>query len=104
MFDVKMTIACLLVLFSLAAGILFVIDRLTLRKTLSAEERKAAIDTRTERWHRRWNSFFFVMAFIVLFVNAFNLGHESIGWRVGWFVIAAFVVLGYLSKNKNPEG
>jgi hypothetical protein len=44
------------------------------------------------------------MAVIALFVNAFNLGHESMGWRVSWFLIAAFVVLSYLSKSKDLEG
>jgi hypothetical protein len=37
-------------------------------------------------------------------VNAFNLGHESLRWRVAWFAVAAFVVLRYLSKSKDPEG
>jgi hypothetical protein len=44
------------------------------------------------------------MAIIALFVNAFNLGSESLRWRVAWFVIAAFVVLSYLSKRKDPAG
>jgi hypothetical protein len=43
------------------------------------------------------------MAVIAMIVNAFNLGHESTGWRVAWFVIAAFVVLSYLSKGTDPE-
>jgi MFS family permease len=104
LFDVEMLIACLLVPFALAAGILFIIDRLTLRKTLSAGERKAVVDSRTGRWLRYYGFFFFIIAVIALFVNAFNLGHESVGWRVAWFLIAGFVVLSYLSKSKDPEG
>jgi MFS family permease len=103
MFDVKMMAAFLIVLFSLAAGILFAIDRFTLRKTTSPAERKAAIDSRTGRWQRGYGFFFFIMAVIAMVVNAFNLGHESLGWRIAWFVIAAFVVLSYLSKSKDPE-
>ena len=97
-------LACLLVLFSLAAGILFVVDRLTLPKTLSVEERKAAVDLRTGRWRAGYLLTTFAMAMIALFVNAFNLGHESIGWRVGWFVLAAVFVLRYIGKSKGPEG
>jgi hypothetical protein len=104
LFDGEMLLGCLLVPFALAAGILFVMDRRTLRKNLSAEERTALVDSRTGRWRRYYGFFFFIMAIIALFVNGFNLGHESLPWRVAWFVIAAFVVLGYLSKSKDPAG
>ena len=104
LFDGEMLLGFLLVPFALAAGILFVMDRRTLRKNLSAEERTALVDSRTGRWRRYCGFFFFIMAIIALFVNGFNLGHESLPWRVAWFVIAAFVVLGYLSKSKDPAG
>jgi hypothetical protein len=98
-----MTLACLAVVFSLAAGILFVLDWFTLRSGLSEEERKAAIAKRTERWGRRWGFFYFLMAIAALVVNAFNLGHEPIGWRFVWFVLAALVVLGFLSKGDGDD-
>jgi hypothetical protein len=104
LFDVEMWIACLLVPFALAAGILFIIDRWTLRKTLSAGERKAVVDSRTSRWLRYYGFFFFLLAVMAVFVNAFHLGHESMGWRVSGFLLAAFVVLSYLRKSKDPEG
>src|SRR5580658_2722455 len=75
-----------------------------LRKNLSAEQRKALVDSRTGRWLRYYGFFCFLMAIIALFVNAFDLGSESLRWRVAWFVIAAFVVLSYLSKRKDPAG
>ena len=103
-FDVEMLLGCLLVPFAVAAGTLFVLDRRTLRKNLSAEQRKALVDSRTGRWLRYYGFFFFIMAIIALFVNGFNLGHESLPWRVAWFVIVAFVVLSYLSKSKDPPG
>jgi hypothetical protein len=79
-------------------------DRRTLRKNLSAEQRKALVDSRTGRWLRDYGFFFFILAIIALLVNAFHLGHDSLRWRVAWFVIAAFVVLGYLRKSQDPEG
>ena len=100
LFDGEMLLGCLLVPFALAAGILFVLDRRTLRKNLSAEERKALVDSRTGRWLRYYGFFFFIMAVIALFVNAFNLGHASLRWRVAWFVIAAFVVLVISARAK----
>jgi hypothetical protein len=99
-----MLLGCLLVPIARAAGMQFVMDRLTLRKTLSAEERKALVDSPTGRWLRYYGFFFFIMAVIALFVNAFHLGHESLRWGGAWFVIAAFVVLSYLSKSKDPVG
>ena len=87
----------------LAALILFLVDKFTFRPGMSAEERKAVVDSRTGRWQRGYGFLFFIMAVIAMVVNAFNIGHETMGWRIAWFVSAAFVVLGYLSKSKNPE-
>jgi MFS family permease len=95
---------CLLVPFALTAGTQFVMDRLTLRNNFSAEERKALVDSRTGRWLLYYGFFFCIMAVIAWFVNGFHLGHESLRWRVAWFVIAAFVVLSYLSKSKDSVG
>jgi len=103
MFDALMAVAFMSVVFSLAAAILLVVDRLSLRSGLSEEERRVAVANRTERWQRRWNFFVFIMALLALFVNAFNLGRESIVLRVIWFVIAAFIVLGYLSRHRGHD-
>ena len=103
MLEVLSIAAFLGLIVGLAALILLLVDKFTLRSGMPAEERKAAIDFRTSRWQQRYSFFSFIMALIALFVNAFNLGHESIGWRVGWFALAAFVVLRYLSWNKDPK-
>jgi hypothetical protein len=97
-------LGCLPLPFALAAGTLFVMDRRTLRKNLSAEGRKAVVDSRTGRWLRDYGFFFFILAVIAFLVQAFHLGHESLRWRVAWVVIAAFVCLSYLSKRKDPVG
>jgi len=99
MVEVLFTVAFMALIVGLAALILLIVDRVTLRRSFSKEECEAVVIARTERWQRRWNFFFFLMAFIALFVNAFNLGHESIVWRVCWFVLGAFVVLRYLGSR-----
>jgi hypothetical protein len=65
-----MLLGCLLLPFALAAGTLFVMDRRTLRKNLSAEQREALVDSRTGRWLRYYGFFFFILAVIAFLVNA----------------------------------
>ena len=84
----------------LAALILVFIDRLTLQRNLSQEERKAAVGKRTDRWQGRWGFFIFLIALLALFVSVLNPDHESTTWRVIRFVIAALIVLGYLRSAK----
>jgi hypothetical protein len=103
MSEVLSIVAFLGLIFGLAALILLMVDKFRLRSRMSAEERKAAIVSRTGRWSQRYSFFTFIMALIALFVNAFNLGHESIRWRVGWFVLAALIVLSYLSQEKEDR-
>lgn len=103
MYEVLFLAALMALIFGLAALILFVIDRLTLRRGLTEEEHEAVLNSRTERWKRRWKFAFFLMAFMALFVSAFNLDHESMVWRVVRFVVAAFVVLGYLASQHEKD-
>ena len=87
-----------------AAGILFVLDRLTLRRGLSQEERRAVVQKRTQRWQRAWFIFYLSCAVIALVVNGLNLGHESLRSRIGWSVPAAVVVILFLlSKDKDDD-
>jgi uncharacterized membrane protein len=87
----------------LAALVLVFIDRLTLQHHLSDEERKAVVAKRTERWQRGWGFFIFLIAITALLVSVFNPDHESATWRVIRFVIAALIVLGYLSSAKDDD-
>ena len=64
LFDGEMLLGFLLVPFALAAGILFVMDRRTLRENLSAEQRKALVDSRTGRWLRYYGFFFFIFTLV----------------------------------------
>ncbi len=87
----------------LAAIILVFIDRLTLQRNLSEEERKAVVVKRTERWQRGWCFFIFLIVLLALFVSVLNPDHESTAWRVIRFVIAALIVLGYLRPAKGED-
>ncbi len=100
---VSMTIVVGIVV-GIAAGVLFVWDRVTLRSSLTPDERKAIIEKRTEAWQRRWGIFYLTMAAIALVVNALNLGHESLRFRIGTSVPAAAVVIWFrLSKNEKTD-
>ena len=92
------------IIVGIAAGVLFVWDRVTLRSSLTTEERKAILEKRTDAWQRRWWIFYVTMAAIVLVVNALNLGHESLRTRIGTSIPAAvFVILFLLSNHKDND-
>jgi len=80
----------------LAAGILFFVDRLTLRSDLTEEDRKAVVSQRLGKWSRAWGTLYLSMALIALVVNGLNLTHESLRSRIGWSALAAVVVISYL--------
>ena len=104
MFDVLTTVASLAVVFSLAAGILFIVDRFSLRRELTKKERRDFVEKRSLRWGRRYGIFTLILAVIALVVNAFNLGHEPLGWRIGWSAAAAAVVIRFLlPKDEGNE-
>jgi hypothetical protein len=97
----------------LAAGILFVLDRLTLRPHLSEEERRTLVEKRTRRWQHAWGAFYLFCAMIALIVNTLTLEHETLRQRIGWTVPALMVVIWFLfsrghnndedRENKNEE-
>jgi hypothetical protein len=88
----------------LAAGILGILDRVTLGRNLSDAERKATVRKRTRRWQRAWFSLYVVLAAIALVVHGFNLEHESLRARVAWSAAAAAVIVFFLlSKNEEEQ-
>ena len=104
MYELIGIVVFMALVFGVAAGILFVLDRLTLRRGLSQEERRAVVEKRTRRWQRVWSIFYLSCAVIALVVNALNLEHESLRSRIGWSVPAAVVVIMFLlSKDKDDD-
>jgi L-asparagine transporter-like permease len=103
MFDVLMTVAFLGILVGLASLILLLVDRFTLRRGLSSEERKAAVNVRTRRWHRRYLFFMFIMALAALFVHTFFAGWETTTERIVFFTMAALFIFWYLSTWKSES-
>jgi hypothetical protein len=102
MSEVLTIVIFMAVIVGIAVGILFVLDRLTLRHGLSEEQRKTVVAKRTHRWQRAWGIFYLSCAVIALVVNAINPEHESLRTRLGWSVPAAVVVIWFLlSKGKD---
>lgn len=104
MYDLIGIVVFMALVVGVAAGILFVLDRLTLRRGLCQEERRAVVEKRTQRWQRAWFIFYVSCAVIALVANALNLGHESLRSRIGWSVPAAAVVIVFLlSEDKDKD-
>ena len=104
MVDALAIVVSIAIVVGIAAGILFVLDRLTLRPRLSADERKAILAKRSEKWQRRWGISYLSMAVIALVVNGLNLDRENLRSRLGWSIPAAVVVtLFLLSKNSTNK-
>jgi len=100
MAEVIAIVVSIAIVVGIAVGMLFVLDRLTLRPGQSADERKAILAKRSEKWQRNWGIFYRSMAVIALVVNGLNLNHESLRSRLGWCIPAAVVVILFLlSKN-----
>lgn len=92
------TIGMLIVLafvFGLAALILVVRDKMTLRSSISAEEREALIAKRSKRLQRRWVIALFIMALAALPLHAFGLIDELLWQRPLLFAIAALIVISF---------
>jgi hypothetical protein len=104
MYDVIGIVVFMAIVVGLAAGILFLVDRLTLRSGLSEEERRSLVEKRTQRWQRVWSVFYLSCAVIALVVNVLNPGHEALGWRIGWCVVAALVVIRFLLPEQKTNG
>ncbi len=89
----------------LAAGILVVVDKFSLRKSLTEEERAAAVDKRSERWGRAWRIFFCAMAVVSLPINVLGLIRktEPVFPTVIYIVIALFVLLSLLNPYRQDD-
>lgn len=87
----------------IAARLLFILDRLTLRGNLSAKERTEIVGRRTQKWQRAWGTFYLSMAVIALVVNGLNLSHESLRSRIGWSAVAAVVVIWFLLSTGDKD-
>lgn len=97
MYDVLMAIAFMSVVFGLAASILFIADRLTVRSKKSKQEATAALQAREGRWIRRWGFLMFLMAALSLVMAALGGNKEdSVGSRVFEIVFAAVFVILYI--------
>lgn len=107
--DVIAFAVALAVLFGIAALILIISDKVTLRPNMSAEEREAAISKRSYRLHRGWTIAFVIMAAVALPIHAFGAEHEPLWQRLLYSGLAAFIVVNFLlgwrrSRNRDGSG
>jgi hypothetical protein len=89
----------------LAAGILWVIDKLTLSRGLSATEKAATVEKRTARWQRGWRICFIVMAALSLPINLVGLIRktEPLFPTIIWIFFALLIVLGALNPYTGED-
>jgi hypothetical protein len=93
-YDVLMALAFMTVVFALAASILFVIDRVTVRSRDSEQERAVALSEREGRWVKRYGFFMLLLAGIALVVGAFNGNKdEPVPLRIFFILYAAAYVI-----------
>jgi intracellular septation protein A len=102
--DLLYVVVFMSVVFAMAALILIVSDKLTLRPGMSPEERQAALNKKSARLQRGWAIAFFVMALIALPVHAFGLVEEPLWQRLLYFGLAALVVLTVVSGLRGFSG
>jgi hypothetical protein len=69
MADVLFAIVFMTLVVGVAAGILFLVDRLTLTPETPVEDRKALVARRTARWQTRYRKVFAVMAAVSIPIN-----------------------------------
>jgi len=97
MYDFLMAVAFMSVVFGLAASILFIADRLTVRSKKSKQEATDALQAREGRWIRRCGFLMFLMAALSLVVAALGGNKEDpLGSRVFEIVFAAAFVILYI--------
>ena len=93
--------------FGLAAVILALRDKVTLKPNMSAEERGVVIAKRSNHLHRRWTIAVFIMALVALPVLVFGLGDEPLWLRLLYLGLAALIVVRFLLTrhgSRNQEG
>jgi hypothetical protein len=83
----------------LAAGLLFIRDRLTFRSDTSGEERNQMIQARSQRAMNGWHLFTFLCACTSLPFNLANIGHQQARSRVAEAIIAIVFIFWYYRKR-----
>jgi hypothetical protein len=103
--EILTIVAFMGIVFARATGILVVADKFSLRKSLTEEERAAAVDQRSERWGRAWRRFFCAMAVVSLPINVLGLIRktEPVFPTVIYIVIALFVLLSLLNPYRQDD-
>jgi DMSO/TMAO reductase YedYZ heme-binding membrane subunit len=87
----------------LAAVVLFVRDRLTLRSGMTKRERNQIAQTRSIHALRRWHVFILFCACVSLPFNLADLGHQQARYRAMEAIIAIFFIFRSLGKRSEIQ-
>ena len=87
----------------LAAAVLFVRDRLTLRSGMTREERNRITKARSIRALNRWRVFILFCAVVSLPFNLADFGHQQARYRAVEAIIAIFFIFRYYSKRSEIQ-
>lgn len=100
--DLAAVVIFMAVVFGLAALVLVVGDKVSLKPNMSVEEREAATTKRSNRLHGAWGIVLFVLALIALPVQIFGVGDESHWQRLLYGGMAAVIIIGFLLSRYDP--
>lgn len=87
----------------LAAAVLFIRDRLTLRSGLTREERNRITKARSIRALNRWRVFTLFCAVVSLPFNLADFGHQQARYRAVEAIIAIFFIFRYYRKRSEIQ-
>lgn len=87
----------------LAAAVLFVRDRLTLRSGMTREDRNRITKARSIRALNRWRIFILFCAVVSLPFNMADFGHQQARHRAVEAIIAIFFIFRYYRKRSEIQ-
>lgn len=103
--DILGTIIFMSLVVGLAASILWLVDKRTLPRGASKEDRKAFVDQRAGRWQGRYRKAMAVMAVLSIIANVAALitRAETSIWCVIWIAVASAFLLSQWNPYRRKD-
>ena len=87
----------------LAAAVLFIRDRMTLRSGMTTEERNRITKAQSIRALNRWRVITLFFAVVSLLFNLGDFGHQQARYRAVEAIIAIFFIFRYYSRRSEIQ-